>query len=56
MAMEGMVRTVLGDIAPADLGWCQCHEHVFLEKGRSFELHKALLMDDYEKSQDELFL
>ncbi|MBC8538971.1 hypothetical protein H8693_08495 [Christensenellaceae bacterium NSJ-63] len=56
MAMEGMVRTVLGDIAPADLGWCQCHEHVFLEKGRSFELHKALLMDDYEKSQAELFL
>lgn len=29
MALEGMVRTVLGDIAPADLGWCQCHEHVF---------------------------
>ena len=26
-----IVRTVLGDIAPADLGPCDAHEHLFLD-------------------------
>ncbi len=56
MAVDGMIRTVLGDISPEKLGWCQCHEHVFLEKGKSFELYPSLCMDDYQKSVDELKL
>jgi len=56
MDKKSIVRTVLKDIAPAELGWCQCHEHVFLEKGRSFEVHPALCMDDYDKSLAELKL
>lgn len=52
--MSGAIRTVLGDIAPEKLGWCQCHEHAFLEKGKSWEVHKALCLDDYAKSLAEL--
>lgn len=52
--MEQIIRTVTGDIAPDSLGYCQCHEHVFLEKGKSFEVDPALYMDDYEKSLREL--
>lgn len=48
------IRTVLGDIRPDKLGWCQCHEHLFLEKGKSFEVSNALCMDDLEKSLKEL--
>ncbi len=49
-----MIRTVRGDIAPEKLGWCQCHEHLFLEKGRSYEINSALCMDDIKRSVDEL--
>ena len=54
MSESKIIRTVLGDIGPEELGWCQCHEHIFLEKGRSYEIHHALCMDDYEKSLREL--
>ncbi|MEX1307922.1 MAG: phosphotriesterase [Eubacteriales bacterium] len=50
------IRTVLKDIKPNTLGWCQCHEHIFLEKGKSWEINPALCMDDYEKSLAELKL
>lgn len=52
--MSQIIRTVLGDIPPEQLGWCQCHEHIFLEKGKSYEVHQALCMDDYQKSLSEL--
>lgn len=40
----GLVRTVLGDVAPELLGHAQCHEHLFI----------AQQMDDCEKSLHEL--
>ncbi len=43
-----IIRTVLGD--KNTVGWCQCHEHLFLEEGAGSRMHSALLMDDYEKS------
>lgn len=49
-----MIRTVLGDIPHALLGHTQCHEHLFLEKGKSFEINPALCMDDVDKSNAEL--
>lgn len=49
-----MIRTVLGDIPHALLGHTQCHEHLFLEKGKSFEINPALCMDDLDKSNAEL--
>lgn len=52
--MSYFIRTVLGDIEPRKLGWCQCHEHIFLKKGKALEMSKALCMDDFEKSVQEL--
>ncbi|MBR0085554.1 MAG: hypothetical protein IJL97_03285 [Lachnospiraceae bacterium] len=47
------IRTVTGDIRPEELGFTQCHEHLMITKGRSYEMHKALLLDDPEKSAAE---
>lgn len=52
--MGGAVRTVLGDINSEMLGVCQCHEHLFLEMDKSYEISRVLYMDDLKKSTDEL--
>lgn len=49
-----LIRTVLGDIEGKDLGWCQCHEHLFVEKGPSYNVDPALCIDDIEASMKEL--
>lgn len=51
---EGRIRAVAGDVAPEKLGHTQCHEHIFLRKGPSFDVNPALCMDDYGKSLREL--
>lgn len=48
------IMTVLGPIIPKELGFCQCHEHILLSKGRSFELNPTLCVDDISKSSQEL--
>jgi phosphotriesterase-related protein len=50
------IRTVTGDIAPDALGYCQCHEHILIAKGKSFELNPALCIDDEASSLEELLL
>lgn len=52
--MSDFVRTVTGDVSPGTLGHCQCHEHIFLEMDKSYEVAPVLYMDDYEKSLAEL--
>ncbi len=52
----GTVRTVTGDIDSGTLGHCQCHEHIFLAKGKSYEVNPALWMDDEAASRRELNL
>jgi len=47
------IRTVLGDIAPENLGWCQCHEHLFVADGPSRNVDRALYMDDVDRSLRE---
>lgn len=49
-----MIRTVLGDIPCDSLGHTQCHEHLFLAKGKSYDINTALCMEDAEKSGEEL--
>ena len=51
-----MVRTVTGDIEARTLGFCQCHEHLFIERCKSFDISPLLLMDDLDKSSAELQL
>ena len=50
-----MIRTVLGDIPCDGLGHMQCHEHLFIEKGRSFDINPSLCMEDADKAAEELF-
>ena len=50
------IRTVLGDIDPRDLGWCQCHEHLFVADGPSRAVDGALCMGDVDKSLAEAAL
>lgn len=49
-----MIRTVLGDIDPVFGGNVQCHEHLLIQKGRSFTVNPALWMDDEDASTQEL--
>ena len=44
--------TVLGEIAPEELGFCHSHEHLCIVRS----LEKNLLINDYEKSLQELGL
>jgi|LSQX01.2.fsa_nt_gb predicted metal-dependent phosphotriesterase family hydrolase len=51
---NGVIRTVCGDVPADSVGHCQCHEHLFISKGRSFEHNSALWMDDVARSTLEL--
>ena len=42
------ITTVLGKIPPTDLGFCQSHEHLCIEKGRSAAVNPALCIDNPE--------
>lgn len=50
----GIIRTVKQDIHEQKLGWCQCHEHLFIEKGPSYDINASLFMDDIGKSLSEI--
>ena len=49
-----LVRTVLGDIPSQEMGHTQCHEHIFLEKGPSYDANPSLCMNDLPRSLEEL--
>jgi predicted metal-dependent phosphotriesterase family hydrolase len=51
---QPIVRTVLGDISPAEVGFAHCHEHTFIMPGKSCQLNSDLLLDDVEKTTAEL--
>ena len=52
--MKGLIRTVRGDIAPEELGFCQSHEHILLRKSHSYEINPILWQDDPLLSGQEL--
>jgi 5-phospho-D-xylono-1,4-lactonase len=51
---KGVVNTVKGFIPPGQLGYCQCHEHLFIAKGKSSEINPSLYIDDKYKTIEEL--
>jgi phosphotriesterase-related protein len=51
---RSFVRTVRGDIGPAEVGFTHCHEHVFILPGASCRLDGDLLLDDLDKTTAEL--
>jgi phosphotriesterase-related protein len=48
------IRCVTGDVAKADIGFTQCHEHLFVREGISGRLNAALCMESSVKAQEEL--
>lgn len=52
--MKPFVRTVLGDIAPEDLGVCDAHEHLIRSGGKEIDLDSGFLMDDTQAAGEEL--
>lgn len=47
------IMTVAGWIGPEQLGFCQCHEHLMLNKGVPYEVDRNLCIDDVSKSIEE---
>lgn len=45
---------MLGPLFPEKLGFTQCHEHLMLSKGVSYECNPSLWMDDIEASVKEV--
>jgi predicted metal-dependent phosphotriesterase family hydrolase len=50
------IRTVTGDIDPADLGICYAHEHLLITGGMQVFLDKDFLLDDVEHAIADLAL
>lgn len=48
------IQTVGGAVSAHALGFCQAHEHLLISKGKSFTVNKNILLDDFEKSKQEL--
>jgi len=48
------ITTVAGSISFDELGVCQCHEHLFISKGVSYEVNPYLYMDDLQKTIAEV--
>lgn len=48
------IRTVCGDIDANQLGHVQCHEHLFIEKGIPASIVPSLVIDDYQKTKNEV--
>ena len=48
------IMTVLGPVAPGDLGYCQMHEHIFVLPTPNSLKYPALEISDEEKSLQEL--
>lgn len=48
------VRTVLGDIAPEDLGRCGAHEHIVIAESYATVAYPEFRLDDVGKIADEL--
>ena len=48
------VRTVLGDIDPAELGVTYAHEHLIITGGKPVEMSADFLLDDVDKAVEEL--
>lgn len=48
------IQTVTGRISPDQLGFCHSHEHLLMSRGMSFLRNPNLLLDDFDKSLQEV--
>ncbi len=49
-----VIRTVLGDIRPEEMGLCYSHEHIIIEESYPTVQNDLLLLNDVEKAVTEL--
>ncbi len=49
------IMTVTGLINGYNLGHCQCHEHLFIRKGKPFEINPVLWIDNLQLIERELY-
>ena len=49
----GFVRSVLGDIAPEELGICDCHDHLLRTSGPELNLNSWYCMDRVSAAKKE---
>ena len=54
MTQELRITTVRGSIHPEEMGVCHSHEHLFIKKGQPEKLDRALRLDDFSKTQEEV--
>lgn len=54
LSSSKMIQSAAGEIPAAQMGHIQCHEHIYLRKGPSYESNPALCMEDYDRSLQEL--
>lgn len=48
------IRTLLGDIAPAELGVCYAHEHIIIDRSFTTQVAPEFLLDDVDRATTEL--
>jgi len=48
------VRTVTGDVSSGDVGFTHCHDHLFVFQTEYTRIPQRILLDDYEKTRDEV--
>jgi len=48
--------TVNGPVENTELGFCHSHEHLFISKGKSYEINSSLWMDELDRTVAELRL
>lgn len=54
MTESPIVRTILGDIPPSELGVCYAHEHIVIDRGYATDRHPAFLLNDPDRIVREL--
>jgi len=54
--IKQFIMTVRGPISPEELGFCHCHEHLFIAEGHSAKVVPSLRIDSIEKTTEELML
>ena len=54
--MDSFIQTVTGRLKPAELGYCQSHEHLFISEGYPSRIDPSLRLDDYQLTCSELNL
>ena len=54
MNSKEVIETVLGSVQKHQLGFCQCHEHIFIADGHPAKINPVLKIDDFNKTLHEL--